>query len=282
MSLRALLLLCLAAAVLAEPPQLGPYEVAFADYTVDILEPLNGVVVAYPSNAAANETFTFISFAHGLFGGGVKTEVVHKSLLRSMASHGFIVAATKSCNIGCPGTGFDIYYEEQIKVIVWSQSPAMRADPVMSMVNHPIGYGISGHSMGGQATARSAAWRASSYGIKAAVLLHPFSEVIEPIGKDILIPMAAFTGTEDGCCGESTTRKYYDPSPAPKTFANMVGATHYEPNFFDSRWGVYSAAFFKVWIEGDKGTYYDLMYNQANPDSLCSFYEMEACEHDNM
>lgn len=212
--------------VQAEPPHDGPYTVRFADYEVDTLHPLRQVVVAYP--VATGQNFTLVSFAHGLFGGGVKTEIVHKSLMRSMASHGFIVAATKSCNIGCPGTGWDYYYEEQLKVIVWSQSPEMRDDPVLSKVNHAAGYGIAGHSMGGQATARSAAYGARSHNIKAAVLLHPFSEVVEPIGRDIDIPLAGFTGTEDGCCGEAATRKYYDPAPGPKTLANMVGANHYE------------------------------------------------------
>jgi len=134
----------------------------------------------------------------------------------------------------------------------------MRSDPVTSRINHSLGYGIVGfvslkwsltfprsflifsffsflasHSMGGQATARSSV-RANTYNIKAAVLLHPFSEVFEDLGKDIQVPLAGFTGTEDGCCGERSTRIYYDPAPVPKTLANMIGATHYEVSFLFS------------------------------------------------
>jgi hypothetical protein len=135
--------------------------------------------------------------------------------------------------------------------------------------------------MGGQATARSAV-HAAAYNIKAAILLHPFSEVFEDLGKDIHIPLAGFTGTEDNCCGEAATRKYYDLAPGPKTLANMVGARHTEPNLPNSEWGVYMAAFFKVWIENDSGEYYDLIYNRANPDSLCTYHEMQTCEHQNI
>ena len=166
-------------------------------------------------------------------------------------------------------------------MLVWAQSPEMRTDPVIGRIDHSIGYGIAGHSMGGQATARSAA-QAALYNIKAAILLHPFSAISEDIGRDITIPLAGFTGTLDNCCGEAATRKYYDLSPAPKTLANMVGARHTEPNVPNTEWGVYMAAFFKVWMQKDTGAYYSLIYDRTNSDSLCSYHEMESCEHQNV
>lgn len=202
-------------------------------------------------------------------------------MLKSLASHGFIVAALKSCNVGCRDGGWDTYYEEQLKVLVWAQSPEMRDDDVMGRVNHAIGYGAAGHSMGGQATARSAV-RAAQYNIRAAILLHPFASAFEDLGKDIHVPLAGFTGTLDDCCGEEATRRYYDECPAPKTLADMVDARHTEPNVPNSAWGPYMAAFFKVWLEGDRGEYYSLMYNNADPDSLCSYHEMAVCQHQNM
>ena len=272
-------LVCLSS---CEPPQLGPYSYEYRDYPVDSLQaPFAEVVVAYPTNAPANTTFPFISFAHGAFGGGFKTRLGHLGILKSLASHGFIVAALKNCQVGCRDGGWDTYYEEQLKVIVWAQSPEMRNDDVIGKVSHALGYGIAGHSMGGQATGRSAV-RAATYNIKAAIVLHPFAAIMENLGRDIHIPIAGFTGTEDGCCGEDATRKYYDDSPAPKTLANMVGARHTEPNLPNSEWGVYMAAFFKVWMQGDQGQYYDLMSNAANPDSLCSYHDMATCEHQNL
>jgi len=264
--------------VAAEPPHEGGYRVLFSDYPVDTLDqPFAEVVVAYPISAP-NDSFPLISFAHGAFTGGPQTQVLHRGIMSSMASHGFIVAAVKSCMVGCSEGRWDNYWEEQLKVIDWAQSPEMRNDPIIGKVNHEVGYGLAGHSMGGQATARSST-RANSYNAKAAILLHPYSDRLEDIGADIQVPIIGLTGTLDGCCGEDSTRNYLDNAVVTKTLANMVGALHTEPNRLNSRWGAYMAAWFQIYINNDRGTYYSLIYDNNNPDSLCNFYAMQTCEH---
>jgi len=59
------------------------------------------VVVAYPTNVPANVSLPFVSFAHGAFGGGAKTRLGHMGIIKSLASHGFIIALLKNCNVGC-------------------------------------------------------------------------------------------------------------------------------------------------------------------------------------
>jgi len=268
--------------VSAEPPHRGPYKTANVDYEVDTLdETMPEVVVVYPIRILGNETFPFISFNHGAGSGGLQTYALHIGILNGLASHGFIVGATKSCMIGCSEGFWTNYWEEQYKVIEWAQSEEMRNDPILGQVNHDLGYGIAGHSMGGQATARSAT-RASAQNVKAAILYHPYHQRGEEIGQDIDVPLAGFTGTLDTCCGEESTRAYYDDAPTPKTFADMSGALHTEPNAPNSRWEAYSAAWFQIWINKDNGTYYDLIYDDSNPDSLCNFYDMRTCEHGNL
>jgi pimeloyl-ACP methyl ester carboxylesterase len=157
----------------------------------------------------------------------------------------------------------------------------MRNDPIIGRVNHQLGYGIAGHSMGGQATARCSI-RASNYNIRAAVLLHPFADSNEHIGDQIQVPLLGLTGTEDGCCGEEATRHYYDDANVPKSLANMIGIQHTEPNVPNSIWEAYLAAWFKIYMEGDRGEYYSLIYNRANPDGLCQYYPSVTCVHQNV
>lgn len=281
-SLLLLSLLSLIVSVSGEPPHRGQYAVEMRDYKVRTLQGLlKEVVVAYPVGAPENQTFPFISFAHGFMTGGPQTQLLHSGIMKGMASHGNIVGATKSCMAGCPDDGWDTYWDEQLKVILWTQSEDMLADAIIGKVNHRVGYGIAGHSMGGQATARSAT-RALDYNVKAAILLHPYADAFEDISKDLQVPTAGFTGSLDGCCGEDSTRQYLDKALVPNTLANLKGALHTEPNVPNSRWEAYMAAWFKIWIEGDKGDYYRLIYDKNHPDSLCTFYDMVTCEHRNM
>jgi len=145
----------------ADPPHRGPYKTVHVDYPLLTLHPpFTEVVVVAPVPTVEGETFPFISFAHGFTSGGPQTYPWHTGLFTSLASHGFIVGATKSCMFGCEN-----YWEEQYKVIYWTQSLEMQNDTIIGTIDHSIGYGLAGHSMGGEATARSAA-RASVKNVK--------------------------------------------------------------------------------------------------------------------
>ena len=142
----------------------------------------------------------------------------------------------------------------------------MKDDPVLGRVDHKLGYGIYGHSMGGRATAEAMQF-AKQYKIRAGLILHPAALVDDGKDLDIKAPLAAFTGTKDYCCGEETTRFYYELASTPKAYANMKGALHQEP-ILRLRWTPYVASWFKIFLENDTGYYYDLIYGNK-PDSLC-------------
>jgi len=259
-----------------DPPQYGEYEVGMADYDVPTLDSTDPrAVVVYPIGNFANGSLPMIAYAHGAGGGGVLTYPGYKALLDGLASFGFIVIAPRSCSVGCRDTnGWSLYYEEQLKVITWSQN--MTTDPILRMVDHSParGYAIAGHSMGGDASTSSAAF-ANEYNIKCAILHHPYRN---NGGANIQVPTAAYTGTLDSCCGNETTKNIWDPAPRPKVYANMVGALHTEPNLIRCRWTLYTAAWAKIWLNEDPtGVYHSYIYDQTNPDSLCNGYEMEEC-----
>merc|ERR1712048_695191 len=115
------------------------------------------------------------------------------------ASYGYIVAAHESCDTGCKQggsdplnpPGFKDMYKEQLKVIDWAKK---QSDAVFGKANFDIGVGVSGHSMGGQATMRSSSKLGEGHGIKAAAMHHAYS-----IGayNAPIVPFAAFTGSGD-------------------------------------------------------------------------------------
>jgi hypothetical protein len=43
----------------------------------------------------------FISYAHGMFGGGVDLIPAYQDLLHTISSFGYVIAATHACNVGC-------------------------------------------------------------------------------------------------------------------------------------------------------------------------------------
>ncbi len=269
----------LASLTSADPPFKGPYRVKHASFkvpTMDATDPQ--IVVTYPDvDSSTGQRFPLMSYAHGAAGGGWYTFEGYYSLFQGMASHGFVVAATKSCSLGCQDGGWKTYYLEQLKTIEWAKNVSTSADPgPLGLINWTAGVGIAGHSMGGQATVRSARrdWT-EKYDIRAAVLHHPETD---DGGVNISVPVAAFTGEKDHTCPPSQTHHIWDPAPRPKTLANRVDATHLEPVLLScAGLGVYTAAWFKIYLEGDQGTYYDLIYSNTSSDALCQYYKQAEC-----
>lgn len=91
--------------------------------------------------------FPLISFAHGLFDGG---EDIHAydTMLTDLASHGYVILGTKAAsNLYCNSETLD-----QIRTIEWAKS-----DPIYSeKIDFTKKVGVLGHSMGGEATHRTA------------------------------------------------------------------------------------------------------------------------------
>jgi len=251
------------------PRQYGSYKVKKTAYEIpEVLDQSNPrVIVLHPRKILQKgntEKFPLVIFAHGFFGGDWKLYPGHISLLRGVASFGFIVLAPQSCDTGCPSYGeWGTYYLEQLKLIRWAQTRT--SDKILQHVDHDATYGIFGHSMGGQATIRSLVY-ADEYNISAAVVLHPVLPE-EGIGN-ITTPLASFTGTDDGCCGAITARPVFDAAALPKAYANIVNGKHTEPNFFFPRWPAYIAAWFKIYLTNDKSYFYNLIFGK-DLTSLC-------------
>jgi len=251
------------------PRQYGSYKVRKKQYYLpEVLDPTNPrALVIYPRKILKEgntEKFPLVVFAHGWTGGDWKLHLYHQGLLDGMASFGFIVVAHRSCDTGCPNVGdWDTYYREQLKLIEWART--QRSDKILQFVNHEANYGLFGHSRGGQATVDALEF-AVEYNISAAVILHP-APLSKAVGN-ITVPLAAFTGTRDGCCGEAIARPIYEAASTPKAYANMVNARHTEPNLFFPRWTAYTAAWFKIHLNNDTSYFHDLIYG-SDPKSLC-------------
>lgn len=275
-------LLCAAAAARADPPFVGPYAVAHSKYDVATLDPgyPHAAVVAPVPNGT--QKFPLIVYLHGAGGGSFYEDYPegYKVLFTNLASHGYVIVAPESCDVGCTkggqGAGWDNFYKEAGVSIAWAKT--MGADPVLAQIDWNVGIGVSGHSMGGQGVSKAAEkGYAAANGIKAAVGHHPAPD---DGGAAIGIPLAMYTGANDGCCGTDTTHHIWDAAPKPKFLAIKKDAPHTEPVLFkDNGLGLYTAAWFKIYLEGDKGTYYDLIYGNST-DAMCNQYEMAECVRD--
>lgn len=249
------------------PPQLGPYIVLRRNYRIPALDPSDpSADVVFPISFVQGEKFPLLVFLHGLQSGGIKL-LAQKIIMETVSSFGFIVIGTRSCDNDCKA-----YYEEALKIIIWSQENQDR-DPILRLIDHSAGYGLYGSSMGGRGTAEALRY-AKDYNVKAGVILHP-GIPLETTKIDIKVPLAAFSGTEDECCGEETTFLYYNKAVRPKAFANMIGAGHYER----LRWVPYVASWFKIFLLRDTGDYYNLIYGDESA-SLCggSIPMTDTCE----
>eukprot|EP00729_Bicosta_minor_P013944 gene13944-32501_t len=255
----------------ASVPTHGPYKVESNIFNVSSLDSSDpSIVMVYPNNAPANATFPLLAYAHGAAGGG------YYALWTQIASHGFVIAAPRSCSMGCKAGGWRTYYSEQLKTIDWvKNSSAMLPPKPFSLIDWTPGVGIVGHSMGGEATIRSAqAIYTRPRNIRAAMLHHPF---VGPgdFGSKIAVPIAAFTGTADNICYPNETVKVFDAVPAtvPKMLRNQVGIDHLEPVLIppieNEYLGTYTAAWFKVWLLNETGDYKTMIYGNRANYSLC-------------
>ncbi|GMI24366.1 hypothetical protein TrRE_jg10307, partial [Triparma retinervis] len=126
--------------------------------------------------------------------------------------------------------------------------------------------GLLGHSMGGAATHLSAASPSavSSHNIGAAVALHPVY-----VSCSSSVPIMYGTGSDDTVVPPSSVRPQYDETEGvPKVYANIEGATHYEPNTVPpNRWTDVAAAFFDCFL-GDIQEGCNKIFG-SGADSLC-------------
>jgi hypothetical protein len=295
---------------------LGPYTTTLNIYKLDnsdIQNPQsNKVSVYFPSglvsgsNVTYNEStkFKFISYAHGMFGGGTVDIPAYNDLLHAMASFGYIIGATHQCTVGCfddcnslrgDPPCFGNYYKKQLAIFDWAKECTngnKECSESFKQVNWDQGVGIAGHSMGGQATLFSSSEsNASSYNIRAAVLHHAFSHNF-PIPT---VPFIDFTGELDNTAPpDSMGLPIYeaaDYNNVDRVYVDKTYATHHEPDITCmDRNGIqllaqFSAAWLKIYLDETPQSYgldfYDMIYG-TNIGSLCAGGDgiMAACVTD--
>lgn len=237
--------------------------------------------------AGSGSTFPVIAYAHG-YGDGGDNVMGHYSgsahpLLEELASWGYVVLAARSCDKGClqgckslksDPPCFGHFYDQQLLIIDWARSPAAAAAGLP--INASL-VAVAGHSMGGQATLFSAAYNATSHGIKAAALHHAYTHTYPAIPT---IPHLIFTGTHDTTAPPQMASSIFNAAGAFGTrgLVNKAGAQHDEPGGSDGgaaynpELPVYTAAWFKIFVDETpvwRGHDFRAMIYGSGNGSLC-------------
>jgi len=282
------------------PPTVGPFAVASTRYDVPAMDQTNQAVwVIHPVSSDPNARFPLISYLHGAAGGN-QDLYGYKDFFEQTASYGFIIVATFSCTSGCRDASlgarwscmgvpqleaktWSLYYGEAIKMIDWAHNMTEAGDPLFTPIDWEAGVGVAGHSMGGQSTTVVAGLGCTKqWNIKAAALHHPY-EGANPAGKigtNISIPTIGFTSSGDSTCGRDCVSIMKDDTVRPSALRNVEGWSHLEPVLRPYPDGsenpylaTFTAAWFKVFLNGDAGEYYNYIFSD-NTNSLCNHAPM--------
>ena len=307
---RALALALLARPSAAAPPQLDPWPVGEASYKVAALDSTDpSIWLVYATcNVSHCPKFPLVSYAHGFLGGDIDL-LGYADFFYQIASFGFVIAAPDSCDVGCtdesqgapwtdcagvpPLGDWAPWYGEQLKAIAWARNMTANAssDPVFRTIDWEAGVAVAGHSMGGQATTlASSAGCAKQWGIKTAVLHHPETGTLPDgsnTGVNMSVPVVAFTSTGDRLCTPASVAGIMaafntsaQAATLPSAFVNAEGWSHLEPVLVppieNPLLATYTAAWLKVFLNSDRGAYYDLTFG-GGPDSLCLHANMSSC-----
>jgi hypothetical protein len=286
---------------------MGPFTTKQKLYQVPTLDATNPQAwVWYPEATNSSSKFPLISYLHGFLGGNFDI-AGYSALFQQISSYGFVLVATLSCSTGChdeslgapwtdcagmlpllpPDQGWSAYYGEGLKLIDWAKNETdLGEDPIFQLINWDAGVGVTGHSMGGQATAvLSCSSCTEKWNIKAVALHHPaFGETsLGNLGSNISVPTIGFTSSGDGIW--PATKGIMTANPIrPSAYRNEVGWSHEEPNGRPDKgkeWenpylATFTAAWFQIFLNNDSGEYYDLIFGNST-ESLCNHAEMVEC-----
>ena len=218
----------LAPAALADSSQPGPF--AVSQRTVTITRASGTTFTAqirYPaSSAAANAPFATaaapapaITFGHGF----LSAVNLYDSTMDHLASHGYIVIATTSEGSLLPNHGnfaLDIR-----QCLTWlEEQNALASSWLVGDVN-TAAFGVSGHSMGGGASALAAAadQRIKCLATLAAAETNPSAAAA---ATSIQRPSCFITGAQDAIVAPSSTLGQYNNCDAPRQFVSIAGGSH--------------------------------------------------------
>ena len=283
----------------------GPYNVAKVTYDLDTdsKDPaMDKVTIYYPTGAdtgymhtnvtwSDSLSFPFISYAHGMFGGGAVEVPGYNDMLKTMSSFGYIVGATHQCSVGCfddckslehDPPCFGHYYKKQLGIFDFAKTFTGDASGVnpFKQVDWSTGVGVAGHSMGGQATLFSSSYdNATQYDIKAAVMHHAYTHSF----PTPTVPFLDFTGEEDTTApAASMGLPIFDAGKGagvPRGLVDKTLAAHHEPDITCGDRNTiellaqFSVAWFKLYLDQTPqafGLDFDAMLYGQGSDGVCS------------
>ena len=219
---------CLAPAALADSSQPGAFAVSQRTVTVTRASGTTFTAqIRYPaSSAAANAPFATaaapapaITFGHGF----LSAVNLYDSTMDHLASHGYIVIATTS-----EGSLFPNHANFALDIrqcLTWlEEQNALASSWLVGDVN-TAAFGVSGHSMGGGASALAAAAdpRIKCLATLAAAETNPSAAAA---ATSIQLPSCFITGAQDAIVAPSSTLGQYNNCDAPRQFVSIAGGSH--------------------------------------------------------
>lgn len=221
-------LLMSATTALADDSQAGPFVVSQRTVTVTRT---NGSTftaqIRYPATAAAaNSPFSpaaapapAVSFGHGF----LSAVDLYDSTMDHLASHGYIVIATTSEGSLLPShsnLALDIR-----QCLTWLEQQDVLASSWLFGAVDEARFGVSGHSMGGGASALAAAAdaRIKCLATLAAAETNPSAA---SAALSIQVPARFIVGSQDTIVAPTTTLNQYSNTDAPRQFSTITGGSH--------------------------------------------------------
>lgn len=217
----------------------------------------------YPTTGISNgTTFPFLAFAHGMTAGGDEVITAYINVLQFVCSHGYIIAAPKSClEIYC-----DRFYEDVITTITTLSSKTTDIDPSLKYADFSK-IGVYGHSMGGAATVHVSNY--DNLNITCSVGMHPSvaDDANKDESKDVVVPMIWFTGSDDTTVPPNGVLKgYNEDTIKPKMFAEIKGASHTSAIEMEA---TYIGQYFDCMIKDDKNAC-DYFFDDNSENYICN------------
>jgi predicted dienelactone hydrolase len=276
-----LVIACLAPTARADDSLPGPF--AVSQRTVTVTRANNTTFTAqirYPAtSSAASAPFDAgaapapaVSFGHGFL-----TSVdLYDSTMDHLASHGYIVIATTSGGELFPNHAN--YALDMRQCLTWlEQQDALKTSWLSAKVDENA-FAISGHSMGGGASALAAAadTRIKCMVTLAAAETNPSSSAAS---VSIQRPSCFIVGSQDTIVAPATTLSQFNACDAPRQFVTIAGGSHcgfVDSAFFGCDSGSLSRAeqlaktralmlgFLDTHLRGDAGAF-DLVWGTAAP-----------------
>ena len=206
----------------------GPYPVS--QRTVTVTRSNNttfSAQIRYPAtSAAANAPFAAaagpapaVSFGHGF----LSAVDLYDSTMDHLASHGYIVIATTSEGGFLPNhANFALDIRQ---CLTWlEQQDALKSSWLFGAVNQDA-FGVSGHSMGGGASALAAGadTRVKCLATLAAAETNPSAAAA---AGNVQRPARFIVGSQDTIVAPPTTQNQYTACDAPRQFVTITGGSH--------------------------------------------------------